>query len=147
MAETTDAKDDAFVKILAAISGAAPKGQWNKEWTNFRNALSLAMFFEAQREWSYAIFGPREHRGPKGPLDHLRKEAKEAYDETDPEKQKEEIADCLFLVFDAAHRAGMDLNDLSAQAFLKLLKNKKRTWPDWRQVPADKAVEHDRSSE
>jgi hypothetical protein len=93
MAEATDAKDDAKIgeQLRFIAREMAPDG------------FVLAHFFEVQREWSYATFGPREHRGPKGPLDHLRKEAKEAYDEADPEKQKEEIADYLFLVFDAAH--------------------------------------------
>lgn len=100
--------------------------------------------FELKREWSYKTFGPPERRGPVGPLKHLEKEAREAYEETDPAKRKEEIADCLFLVFDAAHRAGMTPLELIDVATTKLIKNESRTWPDWRSKPADVAIEHER---
>ena len=104
-------------------------------------------FFIQQKRWSFDTFGPPEHRGPKGPLDHLRKEALEAYQETDEEKRKEEIADCLFLVFDAAHRAGLSYAELAAVAMRKLEKNKLRSWPDWRTCDPEKATEHDRSKD
>lgn len=107
-------------------------------------AVDMFDFFIDQREWSKETFGPKEHRGPIGPLKHLEKEAKEAYEETDAEKRKEEIADCLFLVFDAAHRAGMTYAELTRVANEKLRKNKGRSWPDWRTAPADSAIEHKR---
>ena len=111
------------------------------------SAVDMLDFFERQQEWSYETFGPPSFKGPKGPLDHLRKEAEEAFSEPDPTKQKEEIADCLFLVFDAAHRAGMSYSELTAVAMAKLKKNKARTWPDWRGTDPDKAIEHDRTAE
>ena len=111
-------------------------------------AAGMSNFFEEQRAWSYETFGPPSFKGPKGPLDHLKKEADEARDEPDPGKQREEIVDCLFLVFDAAHWAGMSYGDLVNGAFVKLLVNKhKRTWPDWRGTDPDKAIEHDRSKD
>lgn len=109
------------------------------------SAVDMLDFFERQQDWSYETFGPRTFKGPKGPLDHLKKEAIEAHDETDPEKQKEEIIDCLFLVFDAAHRAGMSYAEMSRVAMAKLKKNQARTWPDWRGTDPDKAIEHVRS--
>jgi len=111
------------------------------------SAVDMLDFFERQQEWSYETFGPPTFKGPKGPLDHLKKEAKEAYEETDEAKRKVEIIDCLFLVFDAAHRAGMSYSEMSRIAIEKLVKNKSRTWPDWRGTDPDKAIEHDRSSE
>lgn len=112
-------------------------------------AVDMLDFFERQQEWSYETFGPPSFKGPAGPLDHLRKEAKEAYDEAtevggdfDAARLREEIADCLFLVFDAAHRAGMTYAELTAVARAKLAKNKARTWPDWRGTDPDKAIEH-----
>ncbi len=110
-------------------------------------AVDMLDFFARQKEWSYETFGPPSFKGPKGPLDHLQKEAKEAYEETDPEKQKVEIIDCLFLVFDAAHRAGMSYTDMSRIAMEKLRVNKARKWKDWRGTDPDKCIEHDRTGE
>lgn len=110
-------------------------------------AVDMLDFFERQRDWSHETFGPPTFKGPKGPLDHLKKEAAEAYDETDEEKRKVEIVDCLFLVFDAAHRAGMSYADISRIAMAKLRKNQARTWPDWRGTDPDKAIEHDRTKD
>lgn len=107
----------------------------------------MRAFFEAQREWSYETFGPASFKGPKGPLKHLMKEAVEAHDEPDPRKRRMEIVDCLFLVFDAAHREGMTFEDISAGAHHKLAKNKARTWPDWRGTDPDQPIEHDRTKD
>lgn len=109
--------------------------------------MTFVGFWEAQKAWSKETFGPKEHRGPAGPLDHLQKEAEEAATETDPEALKEELADCLFLIIDAAWRAGISRNELIVAAFAKLEKNKQRTWPDWRTADPNKAVEHDRSKD
>lgn len=110
-------------------------------------AVDMLDFFERQQEWSYETFGPPTFKGPKGPLAHLMKEAREAHDEADPEKLREEIADCLFLVFDAAHRSGMSYADLTCVAMAKLRKNKARTWPDWRGTDPDQPIEHDRTKD
>lgn len=117
------------------------------------SAIDMLEFFERQRDWSHETFGPPSFKGPKGPLDHLKKEAGEAWDAFDeafgnPTKfdaAKVEIIDCLFLVFDAAHRAGMSYADISRIAMEKLRKNKARMWPDWRGTDPDKAIEHDRT--
>ena len=120
-------------------------------------AVDMLDFFERRREWSFATFGPPSHRGPCGPLEHLIKEAAEALDEarkaTDlragwsHEKLREEIIDCLFLVFDAADRAGMTYAEMSRVAMAKLRKNQERAWPDWRGADPNKAIEHDRTTE
>ena len=133
-----------------------------------QSSVDMQDFFDRQREWSYATFGPPEHRGPIGPLRHLAKEAHEAEveamalaarsgDTSDPqsvhekalgvERLKIEIVDCLFLGFDAAHRSGMSYAEIARVAMAKLEKNKARTWPDWRSVDPNSAVEHDRSAD
>lgn len=56
----------------------------------------------------------------------------------------EELADCLFLVFDACWRAGFGPTDIRRMLGTKLAKNRARSWP--RTAP-DEPVEHDRSGE
>ena len=99
----------------------------------------FAEFWRAVTVWSESTFGGRASRGPIGPLKHLAKEAQEAWQETDLAKRDEEIADCLFLVIDAANRAGMKAGDLLAVAWRKLEKNKARTWP---KSVGDEPTEH-----
>ena len=110
-------------------------------------AVDMHDFWDRLADWSEETFGPRSHRGPVGPLEHLTKEADEARVESDPERRKEEIADCLFLVFDAAQRAGMSYAELGRVAHAKLRKNAARTWPDWRTADPNKAIEHVRTGE
>ena len=95
-------------------------------------------------DWSELQFGTRGVRGCEGPLKHLQKEVAEALSETDPEKRKMEIVDCLFLVIDASYRAGMDLETLLTLAEKKLEINRNRKWA--KNTP-DGAVEHVRDEE
>jgi hypothetical protein len=110
-------------------------------------AMEMLTFFEDAGQWSFSTFGPSSFKGPRGALRHLRKEAKEAFEEKDPEKQKVEIIDCLFLVFDAARRAGMSFADICQTAQAKLIVNKLREWPDWRGTDPDEPIEHVRTLE
>ena len=75
-------------------------------------------------EWSQATFGTDAERGAIGPLKHLEKEVREAQEALDPI----EIADCLLLVFDAARRLGLTLDQLMDAAEWKLEVNKMRKW-------------------
>ncbi|WP_052245139.1 dATP/dGTP pyrophosphohydrolase domain-containing protein [Halocynthiibacter namhaensis] len=76
--------------------------------------------YTAHAEWSEKTFG--SDRGPLGPLKHLIKEAEEA---AECPEDPHEFADCIFLVFDAARRAGHDYDAL-AQAMLEKLEILKR---------------------
>jgi len=99
-------------------------------------------FWDEQAEWSRATFGSDTERGPLGPLKHLEKETEEArqsWIKQDIPEAKVEIADCLFLTFDAARRAGMSLDDLLDTAFRKLEINKQR---EWQKPTNDGPVEH-----
>jgi hypothetical protein len=104
----------------------------------------MERFWNEQGIWSEETFGPSEIRGPIGPLKHLRKEVEEALEAKTPVAMQEEIVDCLFLVFDAARRAGFSLQFLEERAMRKLAKNKLRTWPAWDWQRADEPVEHQR---
>lgn len=122
-------------------------------------AVDMLDFYYSLCEWSLGTFGSHDVRGPVGPLKHLVKEAGEAVeaakthslvailakkpDGFDEGALREEIADCLFLVFDAAQRAGMTFADLTAECWKKLEKNRARTWP---KPSSDEPVEHVRDN-
>ena len=78
---------------------------------------------EIAGEWSDQTFGT--NRAPQGSLNHLLKEVNEALKEP---YNKEEYADCLLLLLDAARLAGIDADTLLLAGFQKLEINKKRTW-------------------
>ena len=77
---------------------------------------------EAAR-WADRTFG--EVREPDGAVAHLAKEIKELakspYDDW-------EYADCLMLILDAAHCAGIGADDLLNTAWEKLAINQQRKW-------------------
>ncbi|MCU1592444.1 MAG: hypothetical protein JWP11_3700 [Frankiales bacterium] len=95
-----------------------------------------------QREWSERTFGP----GPrtKGVLDHIRKELAEI--EADPSDVTEWV-DVVILALDGAWRAGWEPQEIIDAIKAKQAKNEARTWPDWRTMSADRAIEHDRSQD
>ena len=77
-------------------------------------------------KWTTDTFGTPAERGPKGPLLHLIKEANEAIEAP---TDHSEYADCLILVIDASHRAGMSYEDLWLEAYKKLQVLQTRTYP------------------
>lgn len=95
-----------------------------------------------QREWSERTFGP----GPrtKGVIDHIRKELAEI--EADPTDISEWI-DVTILALDGAWRAGHSPEQIWEALKSKQAKNETRAWPDWRTMPPDKAIEHDRTAD
>lgn len=95
-----------------------------------------------QRAWSEATFGP----GPRtfGVLDHIRKELAEI--EADPTDVTEWV-DVVILALDGAWRAGWEPQQIIDAIRAKQARNEARTWPDWRTMSADRAIEHDRTGE
>lgn len=93
-----------------------------------------------QREWSTQTFGPG--RRTLGVLDHIRKELSEI--EADPLDVGEWV-DVIILAFDGAWRAGWEPAEIIAAIKAKQARNEARTWPDWRGLTEDVAIEHDRS--
>lgn len=97
---------------------------------------------ERQRAWSRETFGPGSR--VNGVLDHIRKELEEiAADPTDVE----EWVDVLILAFDGAWRAGHEPQAILDALAAKQAKNEARTWPDWRQMSPDQAIEHVRDDD
>ena len=106
---------------------------------NYQNEYDkdyLEDFWRELADWSQATFGTDAERGPEGPLRHLIKEAGEALGN---QRDLTEYADCLFLVFDAARRAGFSYADLLEACFAKLEVNRGRQWG---KPSKDQPVEH-----
>lgn len=103
--------------------------------------FDFAAHLQRQREWSGKTFGP----GPRtaGVIDHIRKELREI--ESEPDDISEWI-DVVILALDGAWRAGHSPAQIIAALVAKQTKNEARQWPDWRTMPTDKAIEHDRSA-
>lgn len=95
-----------------------------------------------QRQWSERTFGPG--RRTLGVLDHIRKELAEI--EADPTDLGEWV-DVIILAFDGAWRAGWQSQQIIDAIKAKQAKNEARTWPDWRGMSEDQAIEHDRTGE
>lgn len=99
-----------------------------------------AAFMRRLQTFSRDAFGPAERTG--GLLDHLRKELNEI--EADP-RDLDEWADLVLLGLDGAWRHGGDPQEVLDRIVAKLGRNERRTWPDWRGLPEDVAIEHDRT--
>lgn len=100
-----------------------------------------AEHLERQRQWSRRTFGPGPRTG--GVLDHIRRELREI--EEHP-TDLTEWADVVILALDGAWRAGWEPQDIIDAIRAKQTRNEARTWPDWRTLSEDVAIEHDRSA-
>jgi ParB family chromosome partitioning protein len=96
---------------------------------------------EDHAAWSRETFGCDLARGPIGPLRHLEKEAREAYENP---TDMVEYADCLLLILDASRRAGLTPLRLVEIAAEKLKVVKRRVYPP---AAPDEPAEHDRTGE
>lgn len=93
-----------------------------------------------QREFSLRTFGPEQRTA--GVINHIRKELVEI--ESNPSDPSEWL-DVILLAFDGAMRAGYSPEDAAKGLSDRLARNESRTWPEWRDIPADQAIEHVRS--
>lgn len=90
-----------------------------------RLGMALHQLCTIHSEWSRETFGSDADRGPIGPLKHLEREAKEAYENP---TDRSEYADCLLLLLDASRRAGLSPLELILEAQRKMVINKARIW-------------------
>lgn len=105
------------------------------------DGFDMRAHLERQREWSERTFGPGSRAA--GVVDHIRKELREI--EASP-GDLEEWIDVVILALDGAWRSGASPDQIIAQIVGKQTKNEARQWPDWRTVPHDKAIEHEKAS-
>lgn len=109
---------------------------------NAQAAFDFRAHLERQREFSSRTFGPGMRTA--GVVDHIRKELCEI--ERAPTDLTEWI-DVVILALDGAWRCGATPEQIITALVAKQTKNEGRAWPDWRTMPADKAIEHDRSGD
>jgi uncharacterized NAD(P)/FAD-binding protein YdhS len=79
-----------------------------------------------------------------GVIDHIRKELREI--EADPHDLSEWV-DVVILAMDGFWRHGGKASGLLPALLAKQRKNMARTWPDWRTMSENSAIEHDRSKD
>ncbi|WP_444551114.1 dATP/dGTP pyrophosphohydrolase domain-containing protein [Brucella vulpis] len=109
---------------------------------NHADADTLETYYARQIEWSKNTFGPALRT--KGIIDHIKKELKEI--EAEPHDLSEWI-DVVILAMDGFWRHGGSVDDLMPRLLAKQQKNMARTWPDWRTMSEEQAIEHDRSQD
>jgi hypothetical protein len=101
------------------------------------NTFDLVEHLKRQIAFSQQTFGPGTRT--KGISKHIEKELKEIAG--DP-LSLEEWVDIILLSLDGAWRTGHSAEDVCNAMKAKLDKNKKRTWPDWRDSSPDDPIEH-----
>lgn len=116
-----------------------PDGYWPDCTTFIAPGAIDAAHLARQRAWSHKTFGPGTRL--LGVLDHIRKELEEI--EANP-SDVEEWVDVIILAFDGAWRAGWEPQQIIDAIKAKQAKNEARTWPDWRTMSEDQAIEHTR---
>lgn len=97
----------------------------------------MKQLHERITSWGDKTFGPPETRSPLGPLNHLIEEAYECIDKPD---DGYEYADCLILIFQAAHLAGFEYDDLHDHVVAKMIINEARKYPPVEDQPKDQPV-------
>ena len=90
-----------------------------------------------QMLWSEKTFGPG--RRTLGVTEHIAKELDEI--RADPLDLGEWV-DVIILAFDGAWRAGHQPQQVIDAIKAKQARNEARTWPDWRTLSEDQAIEH-----
>jgi len=119
--------------------------RWDLRTTVVLMTFDLVSFLKTQRQFSHTTFGPGNRT--RGIVDHIRKELREIETATDSFEQMKEFTDVVILALDAMWRLGYTPEEIATAIWTKQHKNTKRRWPDWRNVPSDEAIEHDRSAD
>lgn len=99
--------------------------------------LTIQQQLRRQAEWSERTFGPG--RRVKGVCDHIRKELVEVEESGG---SLAEWVDVVMLALDGCWRSGATPDEVERAITEKQIKNEGRRWPDWREMPEDRAIEH-----
>lgn len=136
---STGSKRNRFSRRLEAVYR---KGSEDGKAVATLSAETLETYYSRQIQWSRETFGPALRT--KGIIDHIKKELREI--EADPHDLSEWV-DVVILAMDGFWRHGGNADDLFKALIAKQHKNMARTWPDWRTMSEDSAIEHDRSKD
>lgn len=109
--------------------------------TGFGLELTIEAYYLRQIEWSRETFGSAPRT--KGIIDHITKELREI---EDLPNDLSEWIDVVILAMDGFWRHGGRARDFMPALLAKQKKNMARTWPDWRTMSEDAAIEHDRGA-
>lgn len=104
--------------------------------------FDLISFLERQKRFSLKTFGDQPRT--QGVIDHIKKELIEV--ESNPDDVMEWV-DIILLAFDGALRRGFTSYSVVNALHEKLHINENRKWPDWKTLPDNVAIEHDRVQE
>jgi len=104
--------------------------------------MDFEAYYARQIAWSIQTFGPDLRT--KGILQHITKEIREV--EQNPQDLSEWV-DLIILAMDGFWRHGGQVRDLLPALQAKQERNMARTWPDWRTMSQDQAIEHDRTKD
>ena len=115
--------------------------------------MDLKQHLIRQMAFSHQAFGPGERTA--GVIDHIKKELIEV---EEANGESSEWVDVVILALDGLTRRLAYCNgdrrdpEMVADTAINMIagkqsRNEARTWPDWRQVPAGKAIEHIRESD
>ncbi len=100
--------------------------------------LDIANFFDAKAAWSMETFGPGDRY--VGVIDHIRKELLEVAEKP---SDLTEWVDVVLLAMDGAWRsAGADGQAFADAMISKDIRNRGRSWPDWRTLKPGEVSEH-----
>lgn len=107
------------------------------------NHTTIIDYVRRQRDWSIKTFGPAtpENDRRNGVIDHIRKECVEAISDG------AEFVDIVILALDGLWRAGFNAHEIESMLNAKYDKNATRSWPNWRGLSPNVAIEHDRSKD
>jgi hypothetical protein len=135
--EAMEAKLDEL-RTLTRCPADRDLGEWCGEMAS---KFDMIAHLRRQHEFSERTFGS----GPriKGVVDHIRKETQEVLDGGG---ELAEWIDVVILALDGAWRSGATPEEIVAALVAKQTRNESRQWPDWRNAPADKAIEHVREA-
>lgn len=108
--------------------------------------VGMTLFIRLYKTFSNKAFGPPtpENNREAGIIDHIKKELKEIQKADTPEEKMNEWVDIILLGIDGAGRTGCTSAKIAKAVWAKYQKNLVRSWPDWRTVGPDKAVQHKR---
>lgn len=136
------ASESVFAKLQSAYVGACDQiGELLAEKLASAEAFDFVAHLARQAEFSACTFGPGARVA--GVCDHIRKELTEV--EASGGDLKEWV-DVIILGLDGAWRSGATPQEIIAALVAKQAKNEARTWPDWRTVDPNKAIEHQRTA-